>query len=132
MRRFLIGLGIAACLALGYVQQRVTLVHMGYEVEGLRRLKDDLLDQHRVLQYNVLTLRSPVILSQRLARADVKLTPPQHVEILSSQTQRVVTASPTQTSVQALPSWVQRAREFATRWLEGGRQAVAEPAQEGR
>ncbi len=132
MRRFLMGLGISACLALGYVQQRVTLVHRGYEVERLRHLKDDLLDQHRVLQYNVLTLRSPVILSRRLARVDVELTPPQHVEVLPKPTQRRVAPHPNQTSVQTLPGWIQRCKELATRWLEGDRQAVAEPAQEGR
>ena len=128
MRRILGGVVLAIVLALVYVQQRVVLVTEGYQVESLRRVREELLDQHQVLRYNVLTLRSPVILSHRLARGDVQLAPPQQVEILSGTGYRagmlpVAVGIP----VKAVPNVFQRAERFASRWLDNGRKAEAEP-----
>ncbi|MBI3333647.1 MAG: hypothetical protein HYZ93_06110 [Candidatus Omnitrophica bacterium] len=129
MGRFFIGLGIATLLALGIVQQRVALIQAGYQVESLRRLKEDLLDQHRVLQYNVLTLQSPVILSQRLAQRDVRLAPPISVEVLAGSLEARPWTRMDQIPFTAGggPRWIQQIRHLASRWLEGGRQAEAEP-----
>lgn len=131
MRRYLLVLTVVTLMALTYVQQRVTLVAMGYEVEKLRRVKEDLLDQHRVLQYNVLTLQSPVILSQRLTHRDVVLSPPEHIEVLNRQIQRPI--SPPEAQKQARASevpWMEHLKQIAVRWLEGDKTAVAQPALE--
>ena len=82
MKQFFLVLILSTCLALGYVQQRVWLITLGYQVERLVAQRDDFLDQHRVLVYNVLALQSPVILDERLAQRDVQLTPPKAVEVL--------------------------------------------------
>ncbi len=129
MRRFLCGVAAAIVLALFYVQQRVVLVTEGYQVEALRHSKEQLLDQYQVLRYNVLTLRSPAILSQRLALQDVLLAPPQQVEILSNTANRgagvIFPMMPA--SVRIQPTFLQRAERFAKRWIDNDRQAEAEP-----
>ncbi|MBI3616141.1 MAG: hypothetical protein HY211_06460 [Candidatus Omnitrophica bacterium] len=122
MRRTFLGLGLATVLALGYVQQRVMLVTVGYELEKLRCLKDDLLDQNRVLNYNVLTLQSPVILNRRLEEHQVQLKPPKAVEILVP---RDLLAEGLRRG--EATSWIQRTRELAVRWLGSTRQAEAKP-----
>ncbi|MBI3317991.1 MAG: hypothetical protein HYZ90_02425 [Candidatus Omnitrophica bacterium] len=131
VERFLVCLLAGTCLALLVVQQKVSLIHLGYRVEELRKIKIDLLDQHRVIQYNVLALRSPVILNRRLAVADVKLTPPQAVEVVPS------TGSGFSTIAQGgwiqsngVRGWLQGAVRVASRWLEGVRSAEAQPALE--
>lgn len=128
MRRFLISLTLATTLALLYVHERVILMTSGYRVEELKTLKDDLLDQHRVLHYNVLTLQSPVILNQRLTSAQVELAPAQKVEIVG-----IVSSSiGAEDKPKAVPfspfEWVKPLQRLALRWLVGNRQAVAEPA----
>ena len=128
MKRFILGWGMAVLLALGYVQQRVGLITLGYQVESLNSERDDLLDQHRVLNYNVLALRSPVILDERLSKQDVQLIPPQAIEILSLPS-RVHTSSGLAWGRAIRPegSWWQQALKQGTRWLGLTRLAVAEP-----
>lgn len=132
MRRFLFGIGLATLLALGVVQQRIALISLGYRVEQLRHLREDLLDQHRVLQYNVLTLESPVILYRRLAKGQVELAPPKVVEVMASQPQ--VNPSPTVPQgpkpLISRMNWFEQALGVAVRWMEGIRPAEAEPALE--
>lgn len=131
MKRFFVSLFLGTCLALVYVQQRVLLIALGYQVEALAAVRDDLLDQHRVLNYNVLALESPVILDGRLAQRDVQLTPPKAVEILLHRF-GTHSSQPVATPLsQPESSWWQQAWELTTRWLEGGRQAVAAPAPGG-
>ncbi len=130
MKRFFAALLLATVLALGVVQQRIWLITLGYQVEKTSSLRDDLLDQHRVLHYNVLTLQSPVILDERLAQRDVQLTPPKTIEILPPRL-GVHTPRPTLNGLpQPEPSWWKQAFKEGTRWLENGRQAIAEPARE--
>ena len=130
MRRTFLSLSLVTVLALGYVQQRVWLIGLGYQVESLRHAKEDLLDQHRVLQYNVLTLQSPVILNQRLARRDVHLAPPQRVEVLTSvMGVSSLPVVPHETD-QAGQGLLRAAGRLAVRVLEGDQKAVAEPAAE--
>ena len=132
MKRFFIGLLISTCLALGYVQQRVSLVTLGYGVEVLTSQRDDLLDQHRVLHYNVLALQSPVILDERLARQDVQLAPPQEVEVVSPRLVSPLPPSSWEGVSRPKLSWWQQALEGGARWVENGRQALAAPAREER
>ena len=133
MKRFFVCLLAATLLALGYVQQRVWLITLGYQVESMSSARDDLLDQYRVLHYNVLALQSPVILDERLAQRDVQLTPPKAIEILPPR----LGTHPSGPVLSSLPppehpTWWKQAFEQGTRWLENGRQAVAAPAGEER
>ncbi len=133
MQRFLGGLSLVTCLSLVYVQQRISLVTLGYQVESLRHKRDDLLDQHRVLNYNVLTLQSPMILNKRLERQSVQLTVPQHVEVVHHPGPPVLMALQGEESVARGPSWLlQEAKRMAGNWLEMGRQAEAKPVLEER
>lgn len=127
MRKILCGLVVATLLALVYVQQRISLVTEGYRVETFRHQKEELLDQHQVLQYNVLTLRSPAVLHLRLARQDIQLIPPQQVEVLR---QAAVAPPSSKFVLPAVSSSgvLHRARQFAARWIDNGQQAEAEPA----
>lgn len=130
MKKFFVILWAGTFLALGYVQQRVSLVALGYDVEALDSQRDDLLDQHRVLHYNVLALQSPVILDERLARQAVQLAPPADVQVV---TPRWVAPSPApEWGASPIPeaSWWRQALRQSARWLENGRQAVAAPARE--
>jgi hypothetical protein len=130
MRRFLVHVGLGTFFALAYVQQRVVLISEGYQVEKLRRLKDDLLDQHRVLHYNVFTLQSPVVLDQRLTQQDGQWTPPENVEILHPRILDLYAASPSQEGVlkEGPAPWLKKVRAVAAHWFWTGQQAEAEPA----
>ncbi len=144
MKRFFLCWALGTALALGLVHQKVDLIRLGYEVEGLGHARDDLLDQHRVLQYNVLTLQSPVILQERLAQRDVLLAPPRTVEIVPALTpagppgrsakflsRDVPQSGASAEGMTALePSVWERALRFAMSWFGGGPQAVAEPVRE--
>ena len=123
MRRSFGCLILGTVLELGYVQQRVMLVTVGYELEKLRRLKDDLLDQNRVLHYNVLTLQSPMVLNRRLEGRQVELRPPKAVEVLVPR--REILAEGLRQG--QATSWIQRTRELAIHWLGDARQAEAKP-----
>jgi len=94
----------------------------------LRHRREELLDHHRVLQYNVLALRSPVILSQRLARRDVRLSSPVAVEVLSSYAELSLITQPGERVVNPEPRGWQRVVHRVSHWLGDSRQAEAEPA----
>ncbi len=124
MRRAFLGLGLVTLLALGYVQQRVCLVTVGYETEKLRRVKETLLDQNRVLHYNVLILQSPMILDRRLQQREIQLTPPQRVEILVPKAAAQLLSGG---EARPIPTWLEKTRSLTVRWLGSGPQAEAEP-----
>ena len=132
MKNFFVGLLLATALALGYVQQRIWLITLGYRVESLSSVRDDLLDQYRVLNYNVLTLQSPVILDERLAQRDVQLTPPKTIEILPPRLGMHPPGPALSAQPQSEPSWWKLALRQGAQWFEDGRQAIAEPAREER
>ncbi len=128
-RWFFFWLTLTTFLALVYVQQRVVLVTEGYRVEALRRTKDELLDQHRVLHYNVLALQSPVILSRRLEDRDVQLNPPQRVEFLRRQLEPYPMPLQRVEAGAVKPTWLDEARRLAVGMLGVNRQAEAKPDQ---
>ncbi len=127
LEHFFIGLFLTTLMGLGVVGQRVALVTAGYTVEEISLERDDLLDQHRVLNYNVLTLRSPVILNQRLAQFDVKLAPPRAVEIVHSRTGAVPDLAAANRIIPSVAHWLRQTFQTALAWMGEGRQAVAEP-----
>ena len=129
MKRYFLGLALVTLLALVYVQQRVWLIGIGYEVERLSSTRDDLLDQHRVLDYNVLTLRSPMILEERLSRRNVQLAPPTSVEVFSPLHGSITPQAPAWDAwAKSEPSWLERVLTFASHWVGEGPRAIAEPA----
>jgi hypothetical protein len=127
MRRFFVGLGVGIVLALGCVQQKIALIRIGYAVEELSGLRDELLDQRQVLQYNVLTLRSPVILRERLAQRNIQLIPPRTVEVLYSPLRGNPSAPSLEAATRPALFLLQRALRLAMDWLGAARQAVAQP-----
>lgn len=129
LHRIFISLMVATSLGLVYVHQRVALVTAGYEVESLRSEREDLLDQSQVLHYNVLTLRSPAILNERLAQKDIRLTLPQEVQILAPSQPHGVVGSGAGERKEVEPAWLRQAMKLAARWMENSRTAVAEPVQ---
>ncbi len=130
MKRYFAGLTLATLLSLVYVQQRVLLIGLGYEVERLSSARDDLLDQHRVLNYNVLTLRSPVILEERLSRQNVQLAPPASIEVLSPLSGPATPAATWDRWTKSEPSWFERVLTFASRWVGEEPRAIAAPARD--
>lgn len=133
--RYFLGLATLTALGLGVVHQQTCLVMQGYEVERLSSRRDDLLDQHRVLNYNVLALRSPVILKERLAQLEIELAPPRRVEVLAARSRTAPGVLSSLTGQNPLPGldWVRRSIRVALGWFAGAPQARAEPsAQEER
>lgn len=130
MKRYFVCLTLATLMSLVYVQQRVWLIGLGYEVERLSSTRDDLLDQHRVLNYNVLTLRSPVILEERLSRQNVQLAPPTAIEVLSPLSGPASSAPTWDQWAKSEPSLLERVLTFASRWAGEGPRAIAEPAKD--
>lgn len=132
MRKFFVVLGMGTCLALGVVRQRVGLILLGYRVEAMSSIRDELLDQHRMLHYNVLALRSPVILDGRLARRDIQLTPPKAVEVLAPP-RGSHPLEPVWGGLHSMEApWWRQALRLGARWFGAGQQAIAEPAVEDR
>ena len=82
--RVLIGVGVGTAIALVYTHQQITLIEASYAVERQARLKEDMLDQHRILLYNVLTLQAPQLLEQRLARREIALVSPRRIAWVTS------------------------------------------------
>lgn len=130
MKKFFVTLLVSTFLALGYVQQRVSLVALGYDVEAMGSRRDDLLDQHRMLHYNVLALQSPMILDERLARQAVWLAPPADVQVVTPKLISAVSAPEWSGHPGLETPWWQQALRQSARWLQNGRQAVAAPARE--
>lgn len=131
MRRFFVCLVMGTCAALFCVHQRILLIRLGYQVESTATLRDELLDQNRVLQYNVSALESPRILDERLSRQSVELAPAQSVEVMTPRFRVTDGSAPKylQTASAKTPWWQQTLRN-GTRWLEESRQAIAAPAKD--
>ena len=125
-----LALVLATVLGLGYVHQRVALIASGYDVESLRRTKNDLVDQNQVLAYNVLTLCSPAILNERLAQKNILMTAPRAVQVLAPHMPSVMVGTGGARRTQVDPSWLRQTMKLAVRWIEGSRPAVAEPIAE--
>ncbi len=133
MRKFFLALAGVTVLALLHVQLGVSIIASGYRVEAAHRLKEQFLDLKRVLQYNVLTLRSPAILSSRLRQREIELVAPREIEILQPDRPPSPSAMAPQRNFPESQGrfrgggWLQSIYRFAASLLEGGRQAEAKP-----
>ena len=59
LTRFVYGVIIMVLLSLVYVRQRIELLKVGYEVRAKEIARLELLDQNKILDYNVYVLKSP-------------------------------------------------------------------------
>lgn len=127
MKRFkwmLMVIGVGTALALAYTHQQIALIEAGYAIEQRTQLKADMLDQHHILLYNVLTLQAPQLLEQRLARRDVELVIPSHVAWLAPTTSPLGLTNHRPGS----PGFLERGRRLFARMLTPRATAEAQPA----
>lgn len=79
MRQVMGAIGVATLVALAYTHQQIALIEARYAIAQRMATRADMLDQHHILLYNVLTLQAPRLLEQRLARRDVALVSPRRI-----------------------------------------------------
>lgn len=124
MRGLLMGIGAGTVIALAYTHQQVTLIEARYAIEQRAVLRGDLLDQHHILLYNVLTLQAPQLLEQRLARRDVELVSPRRIAWMAPVSSPAVLVAGTR----GAPGLLARGRQWAARIMTPRATAEAQPA----
>ena len=75
--RFLTTVLTVTLVSLFYVHQQIELVKKSYSINANERLLNELLDQRRLLEYNVSALKAPFNLEDKLEACDVKLVLPE-------------------------------------------------------
>lgn len=75
------GLTVAGLL---YTHSQVRLVHQSYELNARLAQRDGLHEQYAFLEYDVMALKAPNRLKERLTSFDVELTVPTATETLSA------------------------------------------------
>ena len=73
MKRFVMAVGCVTVVAVAYVWQRAELVNLSYTIHRQEEELTRLVDQQRLLEYNVLTRESPATLQQKLEAVDPSL-----------------------------------------------------------
>jgi len=86
--RFLTLVGIVTLSCLVYVWQNVRQVELSYRILHKQKQITKLVDQNRILRYNVLQLKSPEAIENRLLASRIKLkyTTPVMIAQLSDKT----------------------------------------------
>ncbi len=82
LTKFLITLVFVTTFSVCYVHQQIELVKHSYELRSNQQKLECLLDQTRILQYNVIALKAPVNLEKRLEANDVDLVQPQRGQVV--------------------------------------------------
>lgn len=91
--RFLTTTIIITLVALMYVNQKVALIRLSYDIKEKERLHSELLDRNKILLYNVKHLESPARLERVLLAQNLKLeVPPKERVILVSAASREIGA----------------------------------------
>lgn len=91
--RFLTTTIIITLVALIYVNQKVALIRLSYDIKEKERLHSELLDRNKILLYNVKYLESPARLEKVLLAKNLKWEiPPKERVILVSATSREIGA----------------------------------------
>ncbi len=80
--KFLVFSSIGVILALGYIHQQVELVKISYQINRQEQLTTQLVDQNKILGYNVKYLKSASHLENRLIARQVKLTMPHAQQVV--------------------------------------------------
>ncbi|MFC1624150.1 hypothetical protein ACFL28_02365 [Candidatus Omnitrophota bacterium] len=78
----LIFIFLVTFIALIYVNQQVLIYQMGLKVKENSEFYSKLIDHNRILVYNVLNLKSPVNLEQKLLAKKVKLNMPRKWQVV--------------------------------------------------
>ncbi|MFH1479073.1 MAG: hypothetical protein ABIG92_04780 [Candidatus Omnitrophota bacterium] len=73
---------IITLLALAYVNMQVLVYQMGLKVKENTYIYSNLVDQNKILLYNVLNLKSPVNLEAKLLAKKVELNMPREWQVL--------------------------------------------------
>jgi hypothetical protein len=73
MKRFVVAVCCVTVGAVAYVWQRTELVSVSYQIHRQEAELSHLVDQQRLLQYNVLTRESPSTLQEKLEAVDPTL-----------------------------------------------------------
>ncbi len=111
-------------LALAYTHQQIALIEARYAIEQRAATRGDMLDQHHILLYNVLTLQAPQLLEQRLARRDVELVSPRRVAWMASASAPAALVA----DQRGAPGLLARGRQFVARLMTPRAMAEAQPA----
>lgn len=93
LSKFLTIVVMITMASLFYVHQEIELVKQSYEVQTNQQKVNDLLDQNRILKYNVSALKAPFNLEDRLAANNIKLVSPERwqvVHVASSATKESI------------------------------------------
>jgi hypothetical protein len=75
--KFLMVTSIIVLIALGYIYQQVELVKVSYQINRHEQVLVQLIDQNKILRYNVSYLKAAPHLEKRLMARQVKLSMPQ-------------------------------------------------------
>lgn len=124
MRGLLTGIGVGTMLALAYTHQQIALIEARYAIEQRAAARGDLLDQHHILLYNVLTLQAPQLMEQRLARRDVELVSPRRIAWMASGFSPAVSVA----DMRGAPGLLARGRQWMARLAIPRATAEAQPA----
>jgi len=82
LSRFFIFIMTIAVISLFYVHQQIELVKFSYKVQSNQHELNNLLDQNAILKYNVIALKAPYNLENRLAANDIKMVMPERWQVV--------------------------------------------------
>jgi len=74
--RFLLIVSIATVFCLLYVHQQLMLVKLSYQLKDNQKKYSNLLDQNKIIKYNIACLKSPKKVEDMLAAENIKLVMP--------------------------------------------------------
>ena len=82
MKNKIIFLFAVTFFALCYVNQQALIYQMGLSIKENYQIYTRLVDQNRILEYNVLNLKSPVNLEDQLDSRKIEMTMPQKWQVI--------------------------------------------------
>lgn len=80
--RFLTVTGVGVIVCLGYIYQQVEMVKVSYQINRGEQVLTQLVDQNKILSYNVNYLKAAPHLEKRLMAKKVKLSMPQVQQVV--------------------------------------------------
>ena len=118
--RFLTLVVLITGISLFYVHQQIELIKFSYKIQSHQHRLDDLLDQNRILKYNVIALKTPFSLENRLRQSDIEMILPERWQVVRVAGPRMEKASSQERPLTPLYSFL--------RFFAFGREAQAKPA----
>ncbi|MFC1620777.1 hypothetical protein ACFL2G_00595 [Candidatus Omnitrophota bacterium] len=80
--KIIIGVFTLTLIALLYVNQQVLIYQMGLKIKDNHQVYSKIVDRNRILVYNVLNLKSPVSLEEKLLAKKVELGMPHKWQVV--------------------------------------------------